>query len=278
MAKSREDSTRDVYVTVGAKNNERLLLLVSIKSFNLGVEKIRKEFGIVPEKYQDPPVFAADQWYEVNKQEKFNPAFRLPGSTKFQEAVNRLCKRYNVPQHFYNMYLQGVPLYIISGVISTPTENWQYVYSDKAEGSTGFKFYAPLTQAELLEFNRVLTSHFAGNHNSNNQKAQANRERKQFMRDWELIMPLVNRVGQPKRIKQYESGSYLAAVSKDKSISKKKLTQLEKLHPDSIVVVFDQPTAAGVAKGKRLSAASIRQAKLRLNAMAKQLYNHSLEE
>ena len=278
MPKSREKITRDAYEIVGATNNERLLLLASIKSFNHEVEKIRKRFGIDYEQYQDPLIFAADQWYEANQHQKFNPAMQLPGSTDFKKAVAKLCKSFNVPEHFYNVYLQGVPLYIVSGVISAPTENWQYSYSDKSTGSVGFKFFSPLTNDELFEFNRVLVIHFDPKQNGMQTGSKVLRSRRQFMRDWEMAIPLVNRAGQPKRIKQYEPGSYLAVIAKDRSISKKKFAQLEKLHADSVVVVYDQPTASSQAKGKRVSIATVRQAKRRLNVLAKQLYGRTLEE
>lgn len=281
MKKSRGNNKEYDDAKVAAKNLVKLRILISIKSFDSEVKMIRNEFSI-PKNLNS--IVEAWSWLSQSKYAIFEPYHNYPGSLDFRNRIDSLCERYYVQNNFYDCFFIGVPLYILSGIVIAPSSNWEIFHDwgkkDNERRWVDVRIYTPLTKSEIDEFMLYVNGDI-------NQKVYAKgifqnkvvkKEHKLFHRDMDMVESLTARQGKPLKVKKYKPGSYLTYASKDKSLNSKAMRKLEKLHPGGIETAFNEQTARQIAKNKRVKPDVARQAKTRINKMAKKLYGHTLDE
>ena len=278
----RKKATKDVVKKDSAswRNEARMKLLAALPPFQKDVATIREECGISESDFKRKEINLEDPL-----QERKLTATELSRKKKdalgkkvlLEKGVIKLKNKYKIPENF-----DGLKTYILRDKIVVPPQNWkiEIEINQDAFGSIyvpgelnrypshwiSVKTFAPLGKAEM----KAIAD------NLSRMELRLPQEilipfgvRNQFDRDLQIFKKLSTRTSHPKKVKEYKSEKYLAAVMKDKFTSDKEKRRLERKYKHQIKVGYDVVIARDIAKEFKVKPDAIRKAKERVEKLAK---------
>lgn len=265
-------------------------LLTYVPEFRKDVSEIRKEFGIKEGglEWDDIDKWALEKhlWaYSKERggwgQDRIRKDFP---SNEFEKKMFKIGTKYRLPFNFYALPYRGVPYFVLSGAIQSPEINYDIDFQMDTHNKTllwaSLIIYASLSKVEAEEMATDIRSVQSG------LLPQAikgidifakKRYHQKIERDFILLNEQIARQDKPKKIKKFLPGSYLDILSKNKSNSEKELKKWERLNKHDVFVEYSSPTSKQIGKKQGVTGAAARQAKKRLNALAKELFGFGLE-
>jgi hypothetical protein len=298
----RMKKTRKQASPIQYKNDVRFRLLVALPSFQEDVRAVRKEMGIPLEGFSnhedrrkwhhnlivetdrvmDAPAFLKSERdmfairHPQKRMERRDELYRTAPLYKMGYLKRQLGEKYRLPEHFIaDNPLQGLQIYIETGIVRAPSGNWSITMNPEARKGTAkwlaLTTYAPLSKKELNEAKKMLED--MQRHYLLPQVVVATRTKKQFERDLEIFREFIKRESKPVRRKSYEPQTYLSILA-SKGHPEKKLRALERKreYKKSIKIQFDERTSAAIGKQFHISADAARKAAERVGNMIADLF------
>ncbi len=203
-------------------------------------------------------------------------------SNFFEKRMLDLGTKYKLPFNFYAFPCDGLSRYILSGEIKADHPNYFTNFHEAKDRTlwTSLTAYMPLSGKELKDAMKewqddsmgILSALFEGV-----DALSKKRYRNKIDRDLFLIKEQIKRSSKPKKIKRYKQGSYLDILSKDQATSTKRKKILEHQNKKDVLVEYDNLTSKQIGKSRGVTGDTTRQAKKRLNLLAKGLFGFDLE-
>lgn len=283
--KSREKKRQSGLFNVQLKNETRFRLLLMQPKLQSEVKSIRSEFGIPPNGFESEEKLNEWQQNTENKPyiEIIPYELKARSQNPFKERLDRLGEAFNLPFHFYHSSEFGLPCYVLTDKLIVPKNNWDIDLDVRAPHEyprwVGIRAYAPLSEIEIREAVKQLK--IDQQEELSKGVMVSTRVRKQFERDLKLIGAWPSERGRPARIKRFKQGSFLAKLGKSGKYSKQQLKEWARAQKDEgsniYEVVSSKTTSRTAARGNKKASDAFRQAKRRLNKLAKQLFGYDLE-
>ena len=305
----RQSKSTKVKKADGLYRNKNFMifkLLSYVPEFKKDVEEIRKELGIrdggfgwnvdeilkwasqnnidnYEEEVRGDEELGLVPYYSVISSQKSDEIIRKTfPSNNFEKKMLDIGTKYRLPFNFFAFPCEGLPRFILSGEIEPPRSNYYIDLHEAGDKSfwTSVTAYTPLSIKELGEATKELRDGYMSTISNVFEGIDAmakTRYRNNIWRDLPLLEEQVSRLGKPKKVKRSESGSYLDHAINSKSISPKMKKKLERIYKKSVIVEYDKPTSKQIGKKRGLSGEATRQAKKRLNSIAKELFGYDLE-
>lgn len=270
------------------KNFMVMELLSHVPDFKKDIVELRKELGIKDGGLES--WWEMEEWAREKDITDYEADFNrgdddvrgsFPSNTLEKKAFE-IGVKYRLPFNFYGFPYRGLPIFILTGRIVPPDTNYDIGFHFEGEKLlwTELIAYAPLTKEELQKGAASLRETQLGllpQFFKDSDAFARRRYRDKAYTDLLMLDEQVRRSGKPKKVKKYKGGSYLALLSKGKKRLDGKMKRLECLHKVDIQIVFDNPTSDEIGKKQGVSGEVARQAKKRLNSLAKELFGHGLE-
>ena len=274
------------------KNSMIFRILCHVPEFKKDVVDIRMRMGIRAGGFDFPKINGTKgyekndltKWADKNKFRYYilNDQVNDFPSNYFEKEMLKLGSKYKLPSIFYIIPGKGLPRFVLTGdmIIQSPNYKIDIRTKDKNLLYTSLIAYAPLSKHELKEAILKLSDaqlNFLPNFFKVNTLFAKKEYRNNISRDLLILGEQVNRTGKPKKIEQFESGSYLDYLNKSKDVKPKTLRRQKRIDKKNIKIKYDQPTSKEIGKKVGISADATRQAKRRLNKLSKELFGYNLE-
>ncbi len=285
------------------KNFMVMKLLSYVPEFKKDVADIRKEMGIKEggfewdksEMWKWADEKDLGYYQEARHEDKEEGTYYLGITSKsdnivrkdfpsnfFEKKMSELGIKYKLPFNFYAFPCVGLPVFVLSGEISAPRSNYFTDFHEAGDKTMWISLvaYAPLSVKELKEASdelrdismKILSEEFSGI-----DTLSKKRYHNKIFRDLSLFEEQVKREGKPKKVKKYEKWTYVDYLSKSKSTSVKILRQKERENKKDVSIEYSNLTSGQIGKKHGVTGVATRQAKKRLNSIAKELFGYDLE-
>ncbi len=198
------------------------------------------------------------------RMERRDELYRTAPLYKMGYLKRRLGEKYKLPEHFISDNpLQGLQVYIETGVVRAPSGNWSITMNPEARKGTAkwlaLTTYAPLSKKELRDAMGMLTN--MQRHYLPPEVVVKTRVKKQFDRDLQIFKEFVKRSKKPTLKKDYEKSTYLSIMARKRDkMSPKQWRGLERLHKKAIQVHFDEKTSKEIGRQFGISSDAARKA------------------
>ncbi len=254
------------------RNRIRMELLIRLPSFQDVVASIRRRFGIPEDGFKQLNDF--EQWQKRILQ-KEDGDDRPQTLFNFTKAIEGIGHRFQLPFNFVKDKPEGVRYYVLMSKVIAPAMNWEIEHGqnggsrDRKQTTRWFSIrtYARLDKREIAHAFKDVVSlqnyYFPPTINV------PLRIRRQFGRDIQVYERLIKRAKKPVKKRTYKKDSYLRRLSPQDA------KKYEHLHPDAIVVEYDETISREVAKELKIKPAVVRQAITRIKKLQRQLFTEN---
>lgn len=279
-----------------------LKLLTIVPKFQRDLEKVRREFNIkdggIKWLSKEMNVWSLENKMDYYQLESDHNG-EIEGSTNYKsnEAVMKsfpsnlfekkllgLGLKYRLPFNFYAFPYTGIARFILNNEIKTPPSNYDISFNVNEDNFSwaSLIIYAPPTKEELKEINNELNYKFEmikGFSSGRDIIFKNKNKHKTFDRSIELLVKEEEENKKPKTAEIAKEDSYPhRRIKENPDITEKQIRQLKKDHPNSFKVVKqNKKTTKQLGEKISVSGETVRQSKIRLNSLAKELFGYDLE-
>lgn len=272
-----------------SKNFMVMKLLSHVPEFKNDVAELRKKFGINTDGFESQ--WDVERWatnknkiwdHQDNFSKENDGAREVFPANPFEKKMFQLGVKYRLPSNFYVFPHRGLSVFVLTGRIIPPDFNYDidFHFKDGELLWTKLIAYVPLSKKEFenaMESSRETQLGIIPQFFKNRDLFTRRRYRDNVYRDLIMLSEQVERLNKPKKIKKYKNKSYLSLLKKSNTQSNKEMKQWERQNRADIMVDFDNPTSTQIGKKQGVSGDAARQAKKRLNTLAKELFGYDLE-